>query len=199
MRGSPWILVVVLAGCADSIRPDRPDAGPLPDARDGEIVPTGLVTTVARGDGSFDTLIDGTRDTEWTGFDLDTGAEDPDAWDLGWMRASVRCNGGVSGTGNVEVAVVVDTGGLDGIVTPPTTVAYRTDTPDGDDGNTDPDYCLKDWYDYDMSTHVLAPKPEAYVVRTTTGAYAALEILDYYDSAGTSAWYLVHWKPLESQ
>lgn len=195
-----WALLLLLlaAGCADSIRPDLADAGPQADARDGEIVPTGLVTTVARGDGTFDTLIDGTRELEWTGFDLDTGAEAAAAWDLGWMRASVRCNGGVSGTGDVEVAVVTDAGDLAGVVAPPTT-SYKTDAPDGDDGNTEPDYCLKDWYDYDVSSHVLAPKPEIYVVHTTTGAYAALEILDYYDAAGTSAWYLVHWKLLEQQ
>jgi hypothetical protein len=189
-------VTIAAAGCADSIRPEQADAGPPADARDGQIVPTGLVTTIDYGDGTFGTLVDATSAEDWTGLDLDTGQLAASDWDLGWRRASIRCNGGVSGAAGVEVAIVTDLP-LVAIVFPPTT-AYATDVPDGDDANTDPDYALRDWYDYDSETHVLTPKREVYVTRTSTGAHAAVEILEYYDPAGTSAWYLLHWKHLET-
>jgi hypothetical protein len=184
------------AGCADSIEPVRPDAGPPADARDGEIVPTGLVTTVPRGDGTWDTLIDATSEEAWTLFDLDAGGEDPDpaAWDLGLRRASIKSNGGVSGTAGVAVAILA---GVDfaGVILPPTT-PYRVDEPDGDDPNPDPEYALKEWFAYDDVTHVLTPKTDIDVVRTSEAVLVKLEILAYYDPAGTGAWYLVHWAPL---
>ena len=194
-----WLVAVIaVAGCADSIRPVRPDAGPPADARDGEIVPTGLVTTVPRDDGTFDTLIDATSEEDWTLFDLDAGREDAadDAWDLGLRRASIKSNGGVSGTAGVAVAVLV---GVDfaGVILPPTQ-PYAVDEPDGDDPNTDPEYALKDWFHYDDVTHVLTPRTDIDVVRTSAGALVKLEILAYYDPAGTAAWYLVHWAPLEA-
>jgi hypothetical protein len=188
---------LALAGCADSIRPIRPDAGPPADARAGEIVPTGLVTTVPRDDGTFDTLIDATSEEDWTHVDLDTGREDPapGAWDLGLRRASIKSNGGVSGTAGVAVAILV---GVDfaGVILPPTQ-PYAVDEPDGDDPNLDPEYAMKDWFAYDDVTHVLTPRTDIDVVRTSAAALVKLEILAYYDPAGTSAWYLVHWAPLE--
>jgi hypothetical protein len=185
-------LALAAAGCADSIAPNRADAGPPADARDGGLVPTGLVTTQDLGDGTWLALVDGTSYDAWTAFDLDAVREDPSdaAWDLGWMRASIRCNGGVSGAAGVEVAIVA---GVDfaGVIVPPTTT-YATDQPDGDDPNTDPDYALKAWYDYNEDTHVLTPKTDIIVVRSSQARYVKLQILAYYDDAGTAAWYLVH-------
>jgi hypothetical protein len=188
--------LLVMEACADSIRPEHADAGPPTDSEDGSIVPTGKVTTVDRGNGVRDTLVDATSETDWTYLDLDTGREDvaPAAWDLGFKRQWIESNGGVSGTAGVEVAILTGVD-FDGVIIPPTT-GWATDAPDGDDPNPEPDYVLKTWYDYDEGSHVLSPKAEIYAVRTSSGAVIKLQILDYYDPAGTSAWFLLRWAVL---
>jgi hypothetical protein len=190
------IALFAVAACAPSIRPEDVDAGPPSDAEDGSIVPTGKVTTVDRGGGVSDTLVDATSETDWTYLDLDTGREDvaPGAWDLGFRRQWIASNGGVSGGAGVEVAILP---GVDfpGVIEPPTT-GWAVDAPDGDDANPEPDYVLNTWYDYNADTHVLSPKPEIYAVRTSGGAVIKLQILAYYDPAGTSAWFLLRWAAL---
>ena len=52
------------------------------------------------------------------------------------------------------------------------------------------------WYAYDVSTHVLTPREIVWVLETTEGNYLALEIVDYYDDAGTSGYFTWHWAAL---
>ena len=42
------------------------------------------------------------------------------------------------------------------------------------------------WYAYDVTTHVLTPKPRVFVVRTTDGNLVKVAIERYYDGAGGS-------------
>jgi hypothetical protein len=74
---------------------------------------------------------------------------------------------------------------------------WATDAADGDDENEDPDLVLGGWYDYDFMTHVLTPR--AQVVRTAQGNAFKLEILAYYDDAGTSGMLTIRWAPLIAQ
>jgi hypothetical protein len=48
-------------------------------------------------------------------------------------------------------------------------------------------------------THVLTPRAQVYVVRTAEGNAFKLEILAYYDDAGTSGMLTIRWAPLPAQ
>jgi hypothetical protein len=147
------------------------------------------------------TTVDATDGMRWIWFDFQSRAQvevaDPlhsDAWDLGFQRYNVALNGGVSGEGGMEAVVLADTT-LDAVTKVPDG-PWITDAIDSEDDGDDPDYALADWYDYDFATHVLSPRPTVYVVRSVEGDAFALEVLDYYDEAGSSGWMQMRWKPL---
>lgn len=126
----------------------------------------------------------------WVYLDLDTGLEvtptspeDDDVWDVAFRRSNIATNGGVTGTGGVVVASVPME--LAEVTSPPLE-GYVSDLVDSDDEDTLPDYAFRNWYLYDVETHVLTPAPITYVVRTTSGAHIALRIASYYDAVGTS-------------
>jgi hypothetical protein len=189
-----------LAGCADSINPHaaQPDAAaPAPDA-DRDAPPTGKVTTARRADATYTTRVDSTSITAWTYADFETGAEVPTtgAWDLRFQRFHISTNGGVSGTGGVAIAAVTGMS-FEAVTTAPAT-GYISDSADGN-GDGMPDFALDQgdgWYDYDSSSHVLSPKPIVWIVKTDHGTTLKLEILTYYDDAGTAGWFTLHWAPL---
>jgi hypothetical protein len=179
-----------MPGCADSIDND-PEMPPDPP-------PSGKVQTTRGGDATYTTLVDSTSMTDWTYADFETGGELPatGSWDLRFQRFHISTNGGASGTGGVEVAPIV--GSTFAAVTAAPASGFVSD---GADGNGDgmPDYALErgdGWYGYDDGTHLLTPRPIVWVVKTAGGAMLKLEILDYYDDAGTSGWFTLHWAPL---
>jgi hypothetical protein len=197
MSRHAWTLVIALAGCADSIRPDRPDAGAPADGT-ALTCTAGNVCTARGGDGTSTTVVDATSETAWIYVDLETGAKvaEPDAWDLRFQRTHISANGGVSGTGGVEIAEVA--GAAFAQVTTAPASGYVTDAADAN-GNGIPEYAFDQngtWYDYNVTTHVLTPKPVVYVVKTDGGSTVKLEIQQYYDQAGTSGWLTFHWGPL---
>lgn len=138
---------------------------------------------------------------DWVPYDLDSGAQAEAGWDLSFLRYNVRLDGGVSGGGGVEVAILA---GAD-----PETLTlaevqalgageWITDQADAD-GDGNPEYAMGDWYDYDSSTHVLTPKDRVYAVRTNGGAVVAVQMLSYYDDAGTSGHPTFAWRTLEAR
>lgn len=184
------------AGCADSIRPDGPDAA-LVDAPG--LTPTGTVTTGDNGDGTFTTLVDATALSAWIHVDFETRAEVPESgpWDLRYQRFHISTNGGSSGAGGVEVARIAGATLAQVTAAPPS--GWVADAPDGDDANTDPDYAFEQgdgWYGYNPATHVLTPRPLVWIVKTNGGSTIKLAIQRYYDSAGTPAWFTFQWAPL---
>lgn len=187
-------ILVLLSGCFENIAPDRPDAGTTVDAP-----PLGKYTTTRGADGSYTTIIDSTSATDWIYGDFETGMETDTSgpWDLRFQRFHISTNGGISGTGGVEVARV--TGVAFTEVTSPPASGWTTDAVDGDDANMDPDYAFEQgdgWYDYNPMTHVLTPRPLVWVVKTNGGSMIKLEITKYYDDAGTAGWFTVHWSPM---
>jgi hypothetical protein len=191
-------LGAVSAGCADSINPHaQPDAAvPASDASDAA-PPTGKVQTTRKTDATYTTLVDSTSLTAWTYADFETGTEalPTDAWDLRFQRFHISTNGGVSGTGGVAIAPVAGT--TFAAVTSAPTTGYFSDTDSNGDGL--PDYALDQgdgWYDYNDATHVLSPKPIVWVVKIDGGTTLKLEIIKYYDDAGTAGWITLHWAPL---
>lgn len=150
-------------------------------------------------DGVVHSTIDATDEAAWIRLDLETGAQvddspDSDAWDLAFQRYNVALNGGVSGSGGMSAIVLMDAA-LDDVTAVPSG-PWLTDLPDGDDHGDEPDYVTAGWYDYDFATHVLTPRPIVYVVKSVEGNAFALQIVAYYDDAGTSGWLQLRWKPL---
>ena len=52
---------------------------------------------------------------------------------------------------------------------------------------------MSTWYAYDSETHVLTPHPGTWLVRSTGGAIFPLQIVRYYDDAGSSAVFELTW------
>lgn len=183
---------LVAAGCADEIGPDDdpvPDRGTEPPAN---------VATTRSADGTYTSVINATSDKVWIHADFETGREVDAAatWDLRFQRFHISANGGSSGAGGVEVAPV--TGTFASLTAAPTT-GWGTDLADAD-ADAIPEYVFDQgdgWYDYNQMTHVLTPKPIVWAIRTANGGPTIkLEIQSYYDAAGTSGWFTLHWGPL---
>lgn len=192
------LLVALAAGCAADLRETTATDDGAPDTG-------GPTETEAVGGGdtaapqTFRTVLDATSEEDWVPLDLDAAlrGEDPggQGWDLQARRYLIALNGGVSGEGGVQVAILdgvsideVDAAALDAL---PAT-AWVSDQED-DDGDGIPAYALNEWYDYDSATHTLSPKARVYALRSTEGARFALQIEDYYDEAGTSGHLSLLW------
>jgi hypothetical protein len=196
MRPTSIALIAIAAsGCFQSIAPDKqPDGGVTVDSTK----PTGPFGTARNSDGTYTTVVDSTSTEAWTHGDFETGmitdANGP--WDLRFQRFHISTNGGVSGSGGVEVTPVAAP--FAGVTTPPAS-GWLSDAADGNDTNMDPDYAFEQgdgWYDYDSTTHVLEPKPLVWIVKTNGGSTIKLEITAYYDDAGTAGWFTLHWSPM---
>lgn len=189
-----WIWIVMLTGCFESIAPEQPDAG-----SDTNVAPVGKFATTPGVDGTYTTVVDATSMTEWTYGDFEIGEETDETgpWDLRFQRFHISTNGGISGSGGVEVAPVA--GMTFAQVTSPPGSGWISDAPDGDDANMDPDYAFEQgdgWYDYNPTSHALTPKPLVWVVKTTGGSMIKLQIEKYYSDAGTAGWFTLRWSPL---
>jgi hypothetical protein len=192
-----FLLVAAVTACAADLQPDPPGGGD-PDGGSAQ----SHITHTDNGDGSTTTQVDATRDAEWVHLDLETKTEvtaaDP-AWDLAFQRFKIKIDGGVSGAGGMEVAVLpaADFGAM--AVAPAD--GYITDDPDGDDEGSEPELAFlrgDGWYSYDPATHVLAPRDRVHVVRSVEGGYFKLEMTNYYDGAGTSGFPTFRWAPVAS-
>lgn len=192
VRVGALAMTVGLFGCADKIGPDEVS----PDARAND--PIANVTTTRAADGTYTTVINSTSDKVWIHTDFETGAEveASAAWDLRFQRFHISANGGVSGTGGVEVAAVDGT--FDSLTAAPTD-GWITDVAD-DNADMIPEYVFDQagsWYDYNSMTHVLTPKAKVWAIRMAGGGpVIKLEIQKYYDGAGTSGWFTLRWRPL---
>jgi hypothetical protein len=188
------LVLSFLVACAPNIAPDlEPDATPI----DGSF-PIGPFATLRGADGTSVTRVDATALDTWTYGDFESGAAIDEAgpWDLRFQRFHLSTNGGISGTGGVEVAALPGVRFSDIVAVPPSAV-FVADLPDGDDTNAEPDYVFEQgdgWYDYDPGSHVLTPKPMTWLVRTAGGTSTIkLAIDSYYDDAGTAGVFTLHW------
>jgi hypothetical protein len=126
---------------------------------------------------------------EFAKFDFETGAittSDTD-WDVAFRGTTISINGGTAtGTadepvrnGNVGVAIVTGTLAsvttADGLTFNQDADAYFAIATGSDNG----------WYNYAGDpTHLITPIPgKVFVFRTTTGNYAKVEIISYYEDA----------------
>lgn len=193
-------LTGLLSACGDDLVPTPGDDDDnTPDPSDVEVPANGThVRHVGNADGSITTVVDATSKEVWVGLDLDTGlqvsASEDAAWDLSFQRFGIRSRGGVNGTGGVEVAVLPSQDFLQ--LTQAPASGFAVDAADGDDEGSDPDTVFQangGWYAYDVSTHKLSPRAQVYVVRSDSRAYFKVEMLSYYDDAGTPAMLKLRW------
>lgn len=185
------LLGLGVAGCAPDLREDYPF--------DGQTNTGPLVEVTPQEDGSSEALIDATNKGSVVYFDIDEGREmkadeafDTNGWDLSFQRYVITLNGGGGNpTGQVSVAVLA---GADwaALTTAPRD-GYQQDTSapvfsDVQGG----------WYSYDLSKHRLDPRDLLYVIHSSSGRYFKLQMLSYYDSAGTPARLSFRYQPLEA-
>jgi hypothetical protein len=196
-------LALATTGCADPLHSsDAADAGSAPSVAPSEPA----ITATDNPDGTATVVVDATGERQWIYLNLQTkqqttpiGPETAADWDLGFQRFKIKLNGGVSGSGGVEVAAVA---GADfDAVTEAPTGPYRTDAADSaDDDDEEPELALVSrdmgWFDYDPRAHVLSPKDVVYVVRSVNNGYFKLRLLGYYDDAGTSGYLTLQVAPI---
>lgn len=197
----------LLSACQPLMPMGEPDGGPrdAPTA-DSAIPPSsGPFTHTIVGGGVVETLVDATSDTAYAYLDLETGLAatpadpfDSDAWDVAFRRYYVITNGGVSGTGGCAAARL--TTAFDAITEPPETgyVPDALDIEEDEDTSTDSAFnggvdAVNDWYDYDPATHRLSPRDVTFVVRTVEGHFFKIQMLGYYDGAGTPGMVRFRW------
>jgi hypothetical protein len=175
------LLGLAVAGCAPDLRTDYPF--------DGQVNTGPLVEVSPQEDGSAMALVDATNKSSLVFFDIDEGRElkadeafDTNGWDLAFQRYTVTMNGGGGNpNGQVRVAVLKDAS-WDSLTSAPAE-GYQQDASEpvfnGVEGG---------WYTYDLVKHRLVTREELlYVVRSSEGRFFKLQMLSYYDNAGTPA------------
>ena len=190
-----WMSVLLLGmGCAPSLQKTW-EWNDTSDPEEQLVQDTG-------GEMIFQLRINATDREDWVFLDLETAVvsdiEDPEAsldWDLGVRRYNFKLNSSVHGPSTVAVLKVEEDGYDDCLVAPEG--EYLEDGADAD-GDGVPEYVFTEWYDYDISTHILTPKPIYYVIRNRNDLYFKFKIEEYYDSAGTPAKVLVQWEQIEA-
>jgi hypothetical protein len=99
----------------------------------------------------------------------------------------------------VMITVVTDTAFED--LTQAPASGYLSDAADSDDEDEDPDtpfLAPNAWYVYDEETHILTPKNQVYVIQSIAETYFKIQMMDYYDEAGTSGYPKFKWDTLQA-
>jgi len=114
--------------------------------------------------------IDAGAESHWRYFDLERGrvADPPDTagWDLAFERFHVIPSGEIANLGRAR---------FDTVRAAPAAGYVRTTL-----GRDTVNAVTNAWYSYSYLSHLLVPKGDVYVVRTTDGHVAKLQILGYY-------------------
>ena len=197
MKAWLWALCLGLWACAPDLRDEFPFDGQLPEGS--------YVEFEEDESGGVTMRVNATFKESWVYVDLDAPKEMPASealetqeWDIAFQRFKIMSNGGVSGSGNVEVALLKKQN-FDILEVAPSE-GYVKDAADSQtDGDQDVDSAfLIDgaWYYYDLAKHRLTPRDVVYVIRTTGGSHVKLQMLSYYDSFGTSARLSMKWKKI---
>ena len=105
-------------------------------------------------------------------------------WDIGFKDSKIITNGGKSGPGNGGAFIYFGT--FDELAVVPTDSIFKLD-------DVLPNYAItwgnnRGWYVYNQPVNLLTPLPgRILVIRTATGKYAKVEILNYYKGGTTPA------------
>jgi len=194
-RLSPTTLLLYVAlavsACADDLVTND----------DGEGSDDLTIETEVKADGLRETVVNATSKEDYWYFDLDEDAEVEESsadWDLAFQRFKIKSNGGDSGDGHVIVAKVA-TPFAELEKAPDSGYVEDSDAVSSKSENGDPNYAFlgpDPWYSYE-AMHMLSPKDVVFVVRSTEEKFFKVEILDYYDKAGTAGYLRFQWAEVE--
>lgn len=146
--------------------------------------------------GGDELVVDASDAERWTFVKIGAGVvsvDSPEAsseWDLAFRRTQIRTNSGVSGAGlgGARLAPNTDFAAIDAASTLGFLVDEHLPIPGPNTGATAPgNPALADWFDYDLSTHLVSPKDVVFLVRGASGEYAKLRILSYDSGSYTLA------------
>jgi hypothetical protein len=102
-------------------------------------------------------------------------------WDIGLRGTTIITNGGASGPANGGAFVYIGT--FEELKTIPADSVFRTDAANN---YAIPTGSNRGWYIYNAPVNLITPIPgRVLVIRTATGKYAKLEILNYYKGGVT--------------
>ncbi|MBN8611912.1 MAG: HmuY family protein [Deltaproteobacteria bacterium] len=206
--------VLALAACQPTLVATGNDVGPELDAffegADGSIPPSsGNFMHTPQADGTIETLLDASSTTAWHYLDLETGLavtpSDPSAdrsWDLAFQRFLILSNGGASGGGGGLVARI-EGQSFESITRAPESgwIEDRVDGPDDRDETNDSAFVngTNDWYAYELATHALTARTDiVYVVQTPEAHFFKVQVLGYYDTAGSPGFLRFRWAPVSA-
>ncbi len=129
-----------------------------------------------------DVYVDGTGSVEFPTrryYSLETGAEvsatdaNTKKWDISFERLNIHINSNFGAVGQV----------IYGINFPYITIAPETGY------KKDGEFPLDEWYDYESVTGKIIPKENVYIIRTTSGKYVKLQILNFYSESEQAGHY----------
>ena len=124
-----------------------------------------------------------------------TGADTAGSnWDLAFLRTRVWVNSGKNRAGNTKAVLLKNTP-FDKLRAAPSE-GYNEDN---DTLPAIPDGSGNGWYVYDMNNHTVSPAPgRVIVLKTGTGRFVKLEILNYYkDGDGDPGYYTFRYSFIE--
>jgi hypothetical protein len=138
--------------------------------------------------------LDARASERWTFFDFSHGSvvEVPHQfgidWDLGFQRHKILANGGATNPKGKGAILNLGEVAFDEVHEAPTE-GYVEDTiaAISRESISTENLAIKAWYDYNLLTHLLHPKPNVYVIRTADGKYAKLRIVSYYCDGGQAS------------
>ena len=192
--------------CAPTL--DTPNDSP-PDGGTELCPQADPVCSADMGDGVTVTHVAALNQIEWVYFDFETMSaptidvpRQSEDWDLAFRRFVIKVNGGVSGIGGVEFAIVEDLN-FTALTLPPVNAEWLADLADDpEDPDIDPEFLMATgptgWFDYNPANHVLTPRDRVYVVRSVEGEYYKLKMITYYDGVGSPAHVRFNWARLAS-
>ena len=185
-------VALAMSACADDLETDN----------DGEGSDDLTIKTEVKAAGVRETVVNATSKDDYRYIDLDDDAEVKESsadWDLAFQRFKIKSNGGDSGEGNVIVAKL-ETPFDELEVAPDNGYVEDSDAVSSKSENGDPNYAFlgpEPWYNYG-AMHQLSPRELVYVVRSTEEKFYKVEVLDYYDDAGTAGYLRFQWAEIEA-
>lgn len=170
-------------GIPDVANGETADTSDTSDTSDTYTGPQDRITSTDQGDGVTHVLVDATNGGEWAYFGFWSAVEiaPTDDWSLAFARYHVMSNGGASGDGGVEVAVL-EGQDFDTLTEAPAE-GWTTDTAK--------DLAMDAWFDYDAKTHYVTAGDRTLVVHD--GDYWKLRFLEYYDDYGNGGYIQFKW------
>lgn len=197
---------LALTACAPTL--ETPNDGLDGDAGGDVLCPQAdPVCSAEMDDGVMVTHVAALDQLDWVYFDFETMTaptvdvpRESDEWDVAFRRFVIKVNGGVSGMGGVEFAIVENLT-FTALTLPPVNAEWLADLPDdAEDPDVDPEFLMATgptgWFDYNPANHVLTPRDRIYVLRSVEGIYYKIQMQTYYDSAGSPAHVRFHWGQL---